>query len=82
MELWILAGIIVVCGIFLNKELCVRILLRILVGGTGIVLLNLCLGMWGIPSYVGLNGLTVGVCGVLGIPGFLALYGLSFYQLI
>lgn len=63
-------------------ESILKLLLRCLAGGVAIVTLNLILGSQGISTYVGINLLSLLTCGVLGLPGFLALYGLSFYQLI
>lgn len=60
----------------------IKIVLRCLTGGVAIVTLNLILGSQGITTYVGINVISLLTCGVLGVPGFLALYGLSFYQLI
>ncbi len=59
-----------------------KMLLRCLTGGVAMVTLNLLLDSQGIPTYVGVNGITLLTCGVLGVPGFLALYGLSLYQLV
>lgn len=59
-----------------------KFLLRCLTGGVAIITLNLILAGQGMATYVGVNVITLLTCGVLGLPGFLALYGLSFYQLI
>lgn len=59
-----------------------KLLLRCLLGGVAIITLNLVLTGQGIGSCVGVNIITLLTCGILGLPGFLALYGLSFYQLI
>ncbi len=76
---WVIIGAILLLGIYADKEKVAKFLLRTAVGGAGIWLLNLCLNRWGIPGYVGLNEVTLLTCGVLGLPGFIGLYGLGIY---
>ncbi|MDR2904038.1 MAG: pro-sigmaK processing inhibitor BofA family protein [Clostridiales bacterium] len=51
-----------------------RFLIHALFGCTGIFLLNFLLSRLGIASGVGINPLSAGVVGLLGLPGFVTLY--------
>ncbi len=77
--MWWIAGVILLLGLSMDKEKIIRFLLRMVAGGAGIWLMNLCLKQWGVPGYVGLNEVTLLTCGVLGLPGFIGLYGLGIY---
>lgn len=86
MENMILIGIIVVCLMFIvislikNKpERIVDFGLRASIGTAGIYLLDLVLHMKGYEIHVGVNGVSVLTNGLLGLPGFILLYGLAFY---
>jgi inhibitor of the pro-sigma K processing machinery len=86
MENYILIGIIVACCVFIlvcivkrRPELIVDFGLRAAVGTAGIYLLDLVLRSKGYDINVGINGISVLANGLLGLPGFLLLYGLAFY---
>ena len=53
--------------------------LRTCFGTAAIYLLNLALGLQGYSINVAINGATALTNGLLGLPGFLLLYGLSLY---
>ncbi|MBR6626394.1 MAG: pro-sigmaK processing inhibitor BofA family protein [Lachnospiraceae bacterium] len=73
---WILIGAALLLS---GKERRFRIILRALVGALAIFTLNAALEIRGLPAYVAINEMTLGVCGILGLPGFLGLYGLRLY---
>jgi inhibitor of the pro-sigma K processing machinery len=86
MENYILIGIIVACLIFIavcvirrRPDLIVDFGLRASIGTAGIYLLDLILRSKGFDINVGVNGVSVLTNGLLGLPGFLLLYGLAFY---
>jgi inhibitor of the pro-sigma K processing machinery len=63
-------------------DLLVNFGLRIMAGLLGIYILNTVIQGFGIDLSVGMNAITTLVIGVLGIPGFVLLYGLAFYFLM
>jgi inhibitor of the pro-sigma K processing machinery len=82
----ILIGIIVICIVFIvvcvikrRPDLLVDFFLRACFGTAGIYLLDLILSSKGYEINVGINGATVLANGLLGLPGFILLYGLAFY---
>lgn len=86
MEQIILAVIIVICVIFISvcviirrPDLIVDFLLRACVGTAGIYLLDFILGIAGYHVSVGINAFSILSNGLLGLPGFILLYGLAFY---
>lgn len=86
MERIILAVIIVICIIFIGiciirrrPDLIVDFLLRSCVGTAGIYLLDFVLRLGGYQISVGINAFTILSNGLLGLPGFILLYGLAFY---
>lgn len=86
MENTILIGIIVACLIFIavciikrRPDQIVDFGLRACFGTAGIYILDLVLRMKGMDINVGVNGVSVLTNGLLGLPGFLLLYGLAFY---
>lgn len=86
MENIILAIIIVVCVIFIavsiirhKPERIVNFMLRACVGAAGIYLLDFLLGLGGYSINVSVNAFTILSNGLLGLPGFILLYGLAFY---
>lgn len=70
---------IVICLIMKKPELLVDFVLRACVGTAGIYLLDFVLGLGGYQIAVGVNAFTVLSNGLLGLPGFILLYGLAFY---
>jgi inhibitor of the pro-sigma K processing machinery len=86
MNSYIFIAIIIACVIFIGvcvirrrPDLLIDFALRACFGTAGIYLLNLALSIQGYPISVGVNGVTVLTNGLLGLPGFLLLYGLSLY---
>lgn len=86
MESYIFIGIIVVCVIFIaacvikrRPDLLVNFGLRACIGTAGIYVLNLVLKSKGFNVNVGINAATIITNGLLGIPGFIMLYGLAVY---
>lgn len=86
MESIILAIIIVACLVFIGaciirkrSDLVMDFLLRACVGTAGIYLLDFVLTISGYQITVGVNAFTVLSNGLLGLPGFILLYGLAFY---
>ncbi|MDF2905086.1 MAG: putative rane protein [Herbinix sp.] len=86
MNSYIFIAIIIACVIFIGvcvirrrPDLLIDFALRACFGMAGIYLLNLALSIQGYPISVGINGATVLTNGLLGLPGFLLLYGLSLY---
>jgi inhibitor of the pro-sigma K processing machinery len=63
-------------------DLVVDFLLRACVGSAGIYLLDFILTISGYQISVGLNAFTILSNGLLGLPGFILLYGLAFYYSI
>ncbi|TAH66287.1 MAG: hypothetical protein EWM47_10310 [Anaerolineaceae bacterium] len=89
MESIILAIIIVACLVFIGiciikkrLDLLMDFLLRAFVGTAGIYLLDFVLSISGYQITVGINVFTVLSNGLLGLPGFILLYGLAFYYSI
>jgi inhibitor of the pro-sigma K processing machinery len=79
-------GIIVVCVIFIvvctikrRPGLIVNFGLRACIGTAGIYVLDLVLKSKGYDVNVGINAATILTNGLLGLPGFLMLYGLAVY---
>jgi inhibitor of the pro-sigma K processing machinery len=78
--------VIVVCSAFIigciikqRPDLIVDFVLRACFATAGIYVLNLAMGIQGYSLNVGINGVTVLTSGLLGLPGFILLYGLSLY---
>lgn len=89
MENIILAIIIVICIVFIGvcivrkrPDLIMDFLLRACVGTAGIYLLDFVLSIGGYQITVGINAFTILSNGLLGLPGFILLYGLAFYYSI
>ncbi|MDO5518918.1 MAG: pro-sigmaK processing inhibitor BofA family protein [bacterium] len=79
----VLCGITLVISLYEKKmEKFLNLMLRLIAGAVGIYLINTILVTMKIVSLVGLNPLNILVIGVLGLPGFALLYGLSAYFLI
>lgn len=86
MENRILIGIIAACCLLLvigilrhRLEVLVNIVLRMVMGILGIYLLNIFLKSQDIVLNVGINEMTVLTVGLLGLPGFMLIYGLELY---
>jgi inhibitor of the pro-sigma K processing machinery len=70
---------IVICAIRKRPELIVNFGLRSCIGIVGIYIVNMILKSKGYDISVGINGATILTSGILGVPGFLMLYGLAAY---
>ena len=77
----------IICGLALifilslcknRKEFLVNVCLRVIFGILAIYLTNVALIQINTPIHVGINELTVGIIGLLGLPGFLLLYACAF----
>lgn len=86
MESKIFIVIIVIClgllfyGLIKHRfDLLVNFGLRVFTGLLGIYLLNALLEKFALSLGVGLNGITALSVGLLGIPGFLMVYGVAIY---
>ncbi|MBB2184699.1 pro-sigmaK processing inhibitor BofA family protein [Lachnospiraceae bacterium MD1] len=86
MENIIFITVIVVCLIFIlacvikqRPDLIVNFALRACLGTLAIYLLNMVLKSRGFTISVGINAATVATNGLLGLPGFLLLFGLAVY---
>ncbi len=82
----LLIGIIVICVIFIavclvkrRPDLIADFALRALFGTAGISIMDFVFKSGGYDIFVGVNGVTVLTNGLLGLPGFLLLYGLAIY---
>lgn len=62
-----------------HKKWIVNFLLRACSGILAVYVINLFLAWRGIPLGVGINPVTAGVAGVLGVPGIAVLYGIVLY---
>lgn len=60
-------------------DLLVNFGLRLTMGILGIYLLNSLLGNFGLILEVGINGYNALIVGLLGVPGFMLVYGLAAY---
>ncbi len=86
MESQIFIVIILIClglifyGIIKHRfDFLVNFGLRIFAGLLGIYLMNTLLESFALSLGVGLNGITALSVGLLGIPGFLLIYGVAIY---
>ncbi len=86
MESQIFVTIIVIClglllyGLIKHRfDLLVNFGLRVFAGLLGIYLLNALLAGFELSLDVGINGMNALSVGVLGIPGFLLIYGIALY---
>lgn len=86
MESKIFAGIIIACIVFIiicimkrRPDIVINFGLRAFLGTAGIYALDFLLRTQGYDINVGINAVTFATNGLLGLPGFLLLYGLAFY---
>ena len=63
-------------------EWLLNVVMRSILGTIAIYFINQVLASAGISLGVGINIVTVLTCGILGIPGLLALYGLGIYRML
>lgn len=86
MENIILIAIIIACIVFIlaaaikrRPDMLLAFVMRAAAGTAAIYLLDFVLRTKGISINVGVNGASVLINGLLGLPGFILLYGLAFY---
>lgn len=89
MEKYIIIAIIVlgtfvfILSLFKKKsELFLNLLVRVVLGAAGIYTLNAIFTAAGIVTGVGLNAFNILAITILGFPGFVMIYALSFYFII
>ena len=63
-------------------EWLLNLVLRSILGTIAIYFVNGALASVGISLGVGINATTVLTSGILGIPGFVALYGIGLYRIL
>lgn len=72
--------VMLVIGLIKKRyDLLVNFGLRLAMGILGIYLLNSFLANFGLSMEVGANGYNALIVGLLGLPGFLLIYGLAAY---
>ena len=79
----LLTGVVLVIILFKSKvEFFINMVLRMMMGTIGVCVVNSIFLAQGMETGIGINLITLGLLGFLGLPGFLLLYGMAFYQLI
>lgn len=76
-------GIVLLIGAVRSKmEWLLNIVMRSILGTIAMYFVNSTLAAAGISLGVGINIVTVLTTGILGLPGFVALYGLGIYRML
>ncbi len=76
-------GVVLFIGVMRQRmEWLLNITMRSILGTVAMYFVNSTLTSAGIALGVGINPVTILTCGILGFPGFLALYGLGIYKLL
>lgn len=71
--------LVLIIGMFRKKtDILVNFILRVIFGVIGIYAVNMILAWQGFSYAVGMNPVSAVTVGVLGLPGFLLLYGIVF----
>ncbi len=71
---------LIVLGVFKKRfDVLINYLLRIVTGLVSIYVLNTLLNNMGLDIAVGSNSFTAFLMGVLGLPGFIMMYGIAIY---
>ncbi|MCM1569464.1 MAG: pro-sigmaK processing inhibitor BofA family protein [Roseburia sp.] len=79
----IVCVVVVLLGVMKKKgEWLLNLVMRSVLGIIGIHFMNAALSAVGLSLGIGINPVSVLTIGILGIPGFLALYGLGIYRLL
>lgn len=75
-----IVGIVSLFGTLVNKkpQIFINYMLNLTTGMVGIYLVNTIMKWQEIESGVGINGITIFVGSILGLPGILMTYGVSF----
>ncbi len=68
-----------VCIVKRRPDMIINFGLRACIGTVGVYLVDIILKSRGYDISVGINGATILTNGLLGLPGFLVLYGLAAY---
>lgn len=81
----IMIGVACVAVLFIGvmrqrMEWLLNVTMRSILGTVAMYFVNSALASAGISLGIGINLVTVLTCGILGLPGLLALYGLGIYQ--
>lgn len=74
--------LLITCAVRGNMERLVSMIMRGLLGAVGIHFVNGFLAGMGITVGIGINLVSLLTIAILGIPGFLGLYALGFYQFL
>ncbi|WP_343210212.1 pro-sigmaK processing inhibitor BofA family protein [Anaerolentibacter hominis] len=75
-------AVVFVISLFAKKgQLLGNFILRSILGIVAIYFVNTILSMNGVVLSVGINGLTILLSGLLGVPGLALLYGISYFVL-
>lgn len=78
-----LAGVVLVIILFKSKiEFFINMVLRMMMGTIGVCVVNSIFLAQGMETGIGINPVTLSLLAFLGLPGFILLYGIAFYQLI
>ena len=83
----IIIGIVTILVILISllkykARLLLRVLVRMILGGISIYLINLILGQNGISTIIAINPLTILTSGLLGFPGVFLLFAVYFLSLV
>lgn len=74
-------GVVLVIGIMRKRmEWLLNVTMRSILGTVAMYFVNSTLASAGISLGIGINAVTILTSGILGFPGFLALYGLGIYK--
>lgn len=78
-----ICAIVLFMGVMKRKmEWLLNVLMRSILGTIAIYFVNGALAGMGISLGVGINPVTVLTSGVLGLPGFIAIYGIGIYNFL
>ncbi len=76
----IICVVLIIIGLIKQRfDLIVNFSLRAIAGILAIYIVNTFLKVFDVNLAVGMNGLTASLIGILGVPGFLLLYGLALF---
>ncbi|MBE5851541.1 MAG: transcriptional regulator [Lachnospiraceae bacterium] len=79
----IVTSVVILISLLKYKaKLLLRVLVRMVLGGISIYLVNFILGQNGISTIIAINPLTILTSGLLGFPGVFLLYAVHFLSLV